>query len=730
MYESQKIALDVNNKQRNRFAQQCGYTRFGFYFTLFSILLLLSLGSYIRICQSQNVPDPHLCTISGQVTDKQNNPLSEYIVSTVMPKDNVTYAVKTDSVGQFSLRNLPVGTWNVEVRHLSTLLTQREVPVVGETEVNFVIEGTGIISGFIYEFDKELPLEINDDIKVAHLADDGQRIMGIYKGKVTEGYFEVRDLLPGSYRIIDAFDGYIFSVSDHPMITVYPQGRVEGTEVYLKKGSSVHGAFIDAESGQPISGALVSIASDKKISIYTDWTSAHETETNSKGEFRFSTPNNSDTYYAFTVVASHPRYQTHRWRREMIPEKDQYALGELKLKSFLSLRGTVSPSKSIGTVEGLTVRLKMHDKPAEFFRAAANPEHTVRTDNEGKFLFTELHPIDYSLTISQDDVIIAYLESVNPQAEKPLLIHLPKLRTFRGKVVDTQQGPISGVQLIVSRNSDSLYGHGTLLVTTQTDINGTFEMQVLETDPHLQSVEVSKKGYLSRVYPNPKINKEPLIVTLENGYSIKGRVVLPQHVPTDSYYDVKVLTEDSAITPTLNPLSLNRPLMSKRFGASEETFVLDGLFQEKYTIYITGEYIGATGIDVEATAEGEEAWIVAEQSTLTLMGQVMWTDTDEPVKNALVRRSWYPWDLDRYDMSMTLDRFETETDAEGRFAFSDLTQGPYQLHIRAVNTVWNKEAGKYQRVYIQKQVDIPRCSENTHSIYLGKVDGTPFTNDE
>lgn len=697
---------------------------------LYLLILLLSLDSYIGICQSQDVPDPLKCIITGQVIDKQNNPLAEYIVSTVIPKDNITYAAKTDSAGQFSLAHLPVGTWNVEVRHLSTLLIEREVTVVDETEVNFVIEGTGAISGFLLDPNDDVPLPITDDIKVGHLTNDGQRIKEIYRGKINDGHFKIKDILSGSYRIIDAFDGFVFSESNQPIITVSPNGPVQGVEVYLKRGATVHGAFIDADSGQPISTALVTIVSEKKDTIYPDGASVHETETDSKGEFRFSTPNDSDTYYAFSLIASHPRYQTHLWRREMIPDKDQYALGELKMKPFLSLRGTVTPSKSIGTFDGLTLQLKMHDKPAQFFRAAAQPAHTVRTDNAGNFLFTGLHPSDYSLTISQDDAIIAYLESVNPEAKEPLIIHLPRLRTFRGTVVDTQKRPIAGAQLIVSCNSDSFSGHGTPLVTAQTNIKGIFKLQVLKTDPHLLSVKVSKKGYLSRVYPNLKISKDPLIVTLEKGYAIKGRVVLPQHLPTDSYYDIKVFSRDSDMTPTLNQLALNRPLMSKRFGTSEEAFVLDGLFEEKYTIYITGDNIGATGTDVEATAEGEEEWIVADQPTITLIGQVMWADTGEPVKNASVRRSWYPWDLDRYDMSMTLDRFETQTDAEGRFAFSNLTQGHYKLHIRVVDTVWKKEKEKYQRVYIQKLVEIPRCSENTHPIYIGKVDGNPFTNNE
>ena len=75
-------------------------------------------------------------------------------------------------------------------------------------------------------------------------------------------------------------------------------------------------------------------------------------------------------------------------------------------------------------------------------------------------------------------------------------------------------------------------------------------------------------------------------------------------------------------------------------------------------------------------------------------------------------------------MSLTLDRFEMETDAQGKFSFSNLNQERYQLHIRAIKSVFEKET--YQRVHIQKEVAIPVCSDNTYHIYLGKADGTPF----
>lgn len=688
------------------------------------VLLLLYFGIPIGICQSQNIG-----TILGQVTDNQNNPLSEYTVSAISQTDNITYADKTDSGGQFALTNLPAGTWDVQVRHLSTLLIQREVTVTENTEVkaDFVIEGTGVISGFLLDTVTKLPLPITGKFQVGLLTSDDRWVQSTDAGEVSNGYFEVKNLLSGRYVIIDAFDGYVFALSDSPTVTVYPDSNIGGVEVFLKPGASLIGGFVDAENGNPISGTTVRAASEVKGTVYPNRRYAHQIETDTNGEFHLTVPNDSGTYYAFTVIALHPQYQTHRWRWDMSPNKNVYELGKLELKPFLSLQGKINKSKSDYAVDGLKVHLKMHNKPSDFFRVGAQPEHTVHTDAEGSFLFSELHPIEYSLTISRNDVIIGYLESVNPQqSKKSLTIRLPKQKTLHGKVVGAQKRPIEDAHLYTVRRSEDPHGHGVLLSTTQTDANGAFQIRVLDTKPHLLSVEVSKEGYLSKAYRKVEFGKNPLVVSLQEGFTIKGRVILPRAVPTDGYYEVKVFPDKTQMKPTLNPLGLNRPILSTRFPITQPTFMLDGLLEEKYMLYITGHGIAAAHINVKAAANADEVLIVANKPTETLKGQVLWANTRKPVRNALVVRSWYPWELSRYDMSLTLDRFETETDAQGRFVFPNLTQERCQLNVRAVETVFDKEAQKYQRVHIQKQVTLPFCNDDTYRIYLGKADGTSF----
>ena len=168
--------------------------------TKYILVLWLFLCTFIGICES----DVSYGTIQGQVTDRQNNPLIEYTISAVSQAANITYADKTDSGGQFALTNLPAGTWDVQVRHLSTLLIQREVSVTENAEVkaDFVIEGTGVISGFLLDSVTKLPLSITGKFQVGHLTSDDRWVESTDQGEISNGYFEVKNLLSGRSILI------------------------------------------------------------------------------------------------------------------------------------------------------------------------------------------------------------------------------------------------------------------------------------------------------------------------------------------------------------------------------------------------------------------------------------------------------------------------------------------------------------------------------------------------
>ena len=486
--------------------------------------------------------------------------------------------------------------------------------------------------------------------------------------------------------------------------------------------ASVHGTFVDAEDGHPIPDVLVRVSPEKTAHVYPDREFEHATATGEDGTFSLTIPNEPQTYYAFSLMVIHPQYQSRLVRHEMTPGKRRYDLEKIALKRTLSLRGSVS---GVENLAGLIVSLKMHNVSADFFRAAAPIEHAAKTDTEGKFQFTDLYPIAYTLTISRDGVIIAYIASVDPQKQDQISVRLPIIETLRAKVVDAQERPMVGAEIYATRRPETPQAHGARLASTQTDGIGNFQIQVLATESQFLSIEVSKSGYFSRVYENVDIGKMPSIIRLEKGVTLEGRVTLPQGLPSDAQYAVKVFRADADMESSLNPLALRKPILSRYFRVTESAFTVDGLFAEKYALYIVGDGISATSVDVDAAESPERIFVLADRPTTILRGQILWADTGEPVPNAVVSRAWYPWELHPYDMSMTLDRFEVETDTHGNFEFSNLTDARYQLHIRAVHAVRDADTGRYQRRHIHKQVEVP-AGGTTYRIYLGKRDGTPF----
>ena len=487
--------------------------------------------------------------------------------------------------------------------------------------------------------------------------------------------------------------------------------------------ATLHGTLIDAENGQPIPDVLLRADPEKIQRVYPDRNFAHATATDAEGTFSLTIPNESETYYAFSLMALHPQYQSKRLRQEMSPGKNRYDLGDIALKRTLSLQGDISAGTD---VRGSLVNLKMHDKSAAFFRAAAPVEHAAKTDTTGNFHFSGLYPIEYTLTISQNGVIIAFINALNPQEQSQISIRLPKLRTLYGTVVDTEERPIADARIYATRHRETLFGHSVLLASAQTNGTGNFQMQVLETEAQYLSLEISKSGYFSRVYQNVVIDEKPLTALLEKGMIVKGSVVLPRDINPEAHYTVKVFPADTQMQPSLNPLVLHKPLLLRDFPATESTFTVDGLFSGLYTLYIVGDGISATAINVEAAQNSEAVLIIADRPTSTLQGQVLWADTGEPVHNAVVSRSWYPWELSPSDLSLTLDRFEVETDTDGKFKFDNLTEKPYQLYIRAVHAKFETATKRYQRARIHKQIEVPILG-TVYRIYLGKRDGTPFT---
>ena len=232
-------------------------------------------------------------------------------------------------------------------------------------------------------------------------------------------------------------------------------------------------------------------------------------------------------------------------------------------------------------------------------------------------------------------------------------------------------------------------------------------------------------GLLSKTYRNVHITREELKAILERGISIKGYVFMTPGISSNRNYSVKLFPTDLPLEPVINPFLLRRPLASKKLQIPAQ-FNIEGLPKERYILCVVGNNISATGIEVDATLGSQEVIVFVNRMSSVLRGRVLWADTKEPVVGALVSRSWYPWELEIYDLpSMVLHRFEVETDEKGAFKFSNLSQGRYILQISYVDVSFERSSGSRKKNIIRKRIELPVCGKS-YVFYLGRKDGKSF----
>ena len=117
----------------------------------------------------------------------------------------------------------------------------------------------------------------------------------------------------------------------------------------------------------------------------------------------------------------------------------------------------------------------------------------------------------------------------------------------------------------------------------------------------------------------------------------------------------------------------------------------------------------------------KEVNIFVKSSIANLTGRLLWANTKEPVKDAIILRSWYPWELEPYYRLVDFQQFDVNTNAQGVFEFQNVFEGGrYLLEIRCVDPNTG-EVGSKKRV-IRKHVEVFAGQDVNCVIYVGKED--------
>ena len=218
-------------------------------------------------------------TISGRVFDVDTGlPIANVDVDA----DNTSRSgpnsyARTDALGNYTLRGVAPGTYRIEVRNTRSYIREYYDDRLGWDNADFIsIQGESPITGIDFALKLGMSISgqvIDDDtgLPMANVEIDADRIEGsasrIYGRTGSDGRYTLVGVGPGNYRVKAGrnLESYVQEYYDDQLtwdganfVSVGGTSPVDGVNFALRKGATIFGTVLDAETGLPISGLDIS----------------------------------------------------------------------------------------------------------------------------------------------------------------------------------------------------------------------------------------------------------------------------------------------------------------------------------------------------------------------------------------------------------------------------------------------------------------------------------------
>jgi len=324
--------------------------------------------------------------ISGQVRSVESGPLvgvEVRVVDRILPEafgGRKPAVTRTDRDGRFRFTILKPGEVRIEVRAPDLAPGRREITLepgreVGNVEI-ILRRGLSIDGEVVDERDLLVP-------GVRVLAAGDQQHSAEAKTDA-DGRFELRNLLPGIYRLVCAKRGYGRPDGDRS-----PRDFVAGTEgvrIRLERRAVIEGIVLDAAGRQPI--AEFAIAWGRPGQTLDDWRRFQSED----GRFVLDglRPGPVD------VEVKSPKHAPKRLGSMTLGRGDHIRNLEVLLSTGGSVTGRIVERvtrKPLAAVRVLATRTRKDDTSVVFGGEAVNPPRSLRTattDADGRFLLSHL----------------------------------------------------------------------------------------------------------------------------------------------------------------------------------------------------------------------------------------------------------------------------------------------------------------------------------------------------
>ncbi len=415
----------------------------------------------------------------------------------------------TDRAGNFLFDTLGVGEFSFEVAAEGFVSSSHSVET-GTEDYEFWLVPAAVFSGRVVSEDDESPVPE----ATIWVESSGDSLSGETDAA---GEFTIGGILPGTY------EGSVHHDSHIPLklrARDFKSGEsIAGQIIRLKKGLSLSGKVVDAETLEPINDARVEFdgpVDEAETSIQ------QESETDANGGFEITGLAKGE----YSISASTPGYS----KRVVSLEIQQGNSDEFTI-----------PLERDGLISGVVLDPEGHALPDSslvvwLFSSDGKLSESETADSEGNLSFgwsSDLSRIEIKASHKEFPTRIVVFEPIQTLRDVRVVeIRLERGGSIRGRVVDENGMGLTGAGVTATFKKLDDPGskadrHGRYVETARSGEEGSYELSRLAAGTYLVEARAD-----SRISPSPRVVKvldgqstEGVDFAFETGESLSGRVV-------------------------------------------------------------------------------------------------------------------------------------------------------------------------------------------------------------
>lgn len=347
-----------------------------------------------------------------------------------------------------------------------------------------------------------------------------------------DGTFELTELPPGRLFLDGRSDGWFVRTATPARLA---EGQVvEGLELRAFPGGRLRGIVLGAD-GAPVAGASVSLRPglNSFLGQITDrqyrWL---ETVADRDGRFDIPGVPAGNGYTVAAIADSIALEELHGVA---------IAPGQVTAVTVQGHRGAIVAGTVYGLdgapVAGASVAMVYLDISRVLFSADGRDE-PLTTDADGRFRVEHVGAGRVAFVAAADGVApsnIVDLAVVDGGVYEDVALHLGEGVAVAGRVVDDRDEPVAGARVVLrpfERPGDPQFLKMMLKIRSvevSSDENGRFEAGGMTGDRLI--VEASKPGYTTALVSGVELDDPDLVVRVQRGVTIRGRVVIGSDEP-------------------------------------------------------------------------------------------------------------------------------------------------------------------------------------------------------